>query len=88
MFQNEGEKMRKIGYIRVSSADQNPARQFRQLNEIGMDTIFEEKLSGATQERPELQKMMESIQEGDTVFVTDLLESLAVQGIYLNWLIT
>lgn len=64
--------MRKIGYIRVSSVDQNPARQFQQLNEIGLDIIFEEKLSGATQDRPELQKMLESLQEGDIIFVTDL----------------
>ncbi|MEK5520628.1 recombinase family protein [Heyndrickxia sp. FSL W8-0423] len=64
--------MRKIGYIRVSSVDQNPARQFQQLNEIGMDIVFEEKLSGATQDRPELQKMLESLQHGDIIFVTDL----------------
>ncbi|QHE63983.1 recombinase family protein (plasmid) [Rossellomorea vietnamensis] len=64
--------MRKIGYVRVSSVDQNPARQLKQLNEIGMDIIFQEKLSGATQERPELQSMMKSLEEGDTIFVTDL----------------
>jgi DNA invertase Pin-like site-specific DNA recombinase len=64
--------MRKIGYVRVSSVDQYPARQFQQLNKIGMDIIFEDKLSGATQDRPELQKMLESIQQGDIIFVTDL----------------
>jgi DNA invertase Pin-like site-specific DNA recombinase len=64
--------MKKIGYVRVSSVDQNPARQLKQLNEIGMDIIFQEKLSGATQERPELQNMMSSLEEGDTIFVTDL----------------
>ena len=64
--------MRKIGYVRVSSVDQNPARQLKQLNEIGMDTIYQEKLSGATQVRPELQSMMGSLEEGDTIFVTDL----------------
>ncbi|MGL4864990.1 MAG: recombinase family protein [Cetobacterium sp.] len=35
--------MRKIGYIRVSSEDQNLARQKQQLLEIGMNIIFEEK---------------------------------------------
>jgi DNA invertase Pin-like site-specific DNA recombinase len=64
--------MRKIGYVRVSSVDQNPARQLKQLNKIGMDIIFQEKLSGATQERPELQNMMSSLEEGDAIFVTDL----------------
>ncbi|MGL5175451.1 MAG: recombinase family protein, partial [Cetobacterium sp.] len=45
--------MRKIGYIRVSSEDQNLARQKQQLLEIGMDIIFEEKISGATMNRLE-----------------------------------
>ena len=64
--------MRKIGYVRVSSVEQNPARQYHQLEEIGMDRIYEERLSGATQHRPELQKMLEALQTGDTIFVTDL----------------
>jgi DNA invertase Pin-like site-specific DNA recombinase len=64
--------MRKIGYVRVCSVDQNPGRQIKQLNEIGMDVIFQEKLSGATQERPELQNMMKSLQKDDIIFVTDL----------------
>jgi DNA invertase Pin-like site-specific DNA recombinase len=64
--------LRKIGYIRVSSTSQNPSRQFQQLNEIGMDIIFEEKVSGATKDREQLQKMLEDIQEGDIIYVTDL----------------
>lgn len=64
--------MRKIGYVRVSSVDQNPARQYKQLEEMGMDGIYEERLSGATQDRPELQKVLNDLQEGDTIFVTDL----------------
>src|SRR5699024_7297367 len=72
LFQNGGKKMRKIGYVRVSSVEQNPARQYHQLEEIGMDRIYEERLSGATQHRPELQKMLEALQTGDTIFVTDL----------------
>ena len=38
--------MRKIGYIRVSSERQNLKRQMQQLNEIGMDIIYQEKISG------------------------------------------
>lgn len=64
--------MRKIGYIRVSLASQNPSRQFQQLNEIGMDIIFEEKVSGATKDREQLQKVLEDIQEGDIIYVTNL----------------
>ncbi|GIN75075.1 MULTISPECIES: recombinase family protein [Bacillus] len=64
--------MQKIGYVRVSSTCQNPSRQFRQLNEIGMDIIYEEKISGATKDREQLQKMLEDLQEGDIIYVTDL----------------
>ena len=64
--------MRKIGYVRVSSVEQNPARQYQQLKEMGMDRIYEERLSGATQKRPELQNMLEDLEAGDTIFVTDL----------------
>ncbi|BCD11740.1 recombinase family protein [Bacillus cereus] len=64
--------MRKIGYIRVSSTSQNPSRQFQQLNEIGMDIIFEEKVSGAAKDREQLQKMLQDLQEGDIIYVTDL----------------
>lgn len=61
-----------VGYVRVSSTSQNPSRQFRQLNEIGMDIIYEEKISGATKDREQLQKMLEDLQEGDIIYVTDL----------------
>ena len=64
--------MRKIGYIRVSSEDQNLARQKQQLQEIGMDIIFEEKISGATMNRLELQNMLKEIKSGDVIYVTDL----------------
>lgn len=37
-----------------------------------MDIIFEEKVSGATKDLVQLQKMLEDIQEGDIIYVTDL----------------
>ncbi len=64
MSQKWGDILRKIGYIRVSSTSQNPSRQYQQLNEIGMDIIYEEKVSGATKGREQLQKMLEDLQEG------------------------
>lgn len=67
--------MRKIGYIRVSSTSQNPSGQFQQLNEIGMDIIYEEKVFGATKDREQLQKMLEDLQEDDIIYVTDLTRS-------------
>lgn len=64
--------LRKIGYIRVSSENQNLDRQFHQLNEIGMDLIFQEKVSGATTNRKKLQDMLSELKEGDTIYITDL----------------
>lgn len=51
---------------------QNPSKQFQQLNEIGMDIIFEEKVSGETKDREQLKKMLEDLREGDNIYVTDL----------------
>ncbi|WP_336974028.1 recombinase family protein [Bacillus thuringiensis] len=64
--------MRKIGYVRVSSVDQNPKRQLQQMEEIGVGIIYQEKVSGATQDRPELQNMLGNLKEGDIIYVTDL----------------
>ncbi|MBM6647126.1 recombinase family protein [Bacillus sp. RIT 809] len=47
--------MRKIGYARVSFVDQNPKRQLQKMKEIGMGIIYGEKVSGATQDRAELE---------------------------------
>ena len=44
--------MAKIGYARVSSADQNLERQLKQLNNV--DKIFQEFVSGASRDRPQL----------------------------------
>ncbi|MGG1678435.1 recombinase family protein [Neobacillus sp. NRS-1170] len=61
------------GYARVSSKEQNLARQLTQLKEFGCEKIYEEKLSGEhTDNRPQLNDMLENLQEGDTVIVTDL----------------
>lgn len=65
-------KFEKIGYIRVSSEDQNLARQMNQLEEISMDMIFKEKISRATMDRAELQNMLKEVKAGDTIYVTDL----------------
>ncbi|MDT3497321.1 recombinase family protein [Bacillus toyonensis] len=64
--------MKIYGYARVSTQEQNLARQLKQLKEYGCEYIFEEKTSGATTERPELQRMMESLQIDDVIVVTDL----------------
>ncbi|HBI7084829.1 TPA: recombinase family protein [Clostridium perfringens] len=63
---------RLIGYARVSTQDQNLARQFKALEEAGCQVIFSDKLSGKNVSRPEYKEMMETIKAGDTVIVTEL----------------
>lgn len=62
--------MTKIGYARVSTQDQNLERQFEQLKDC--DKVFQEAISGATKERPQLKAMLDYIREGDMVVVTEL----------------
>ncbi|OLR24994.1 recombinase family protein [Bacillus cereus] len=64
--------MRSIGYVRVRSEDQNPARQIEQLQQIGIDILYQEKASGADRHRPILQQLLQHVQKGDTIWVTDL----------------
>ncbi|MGE7869615.1 recombinase family protein [Bacillus paramycoides] len=61
-----------LGYARVSTQEQNLARQLKQLNDYGCDYIFEEKTSGATTDRSELLRMLDNLRESDIVVVTDL----------------
>ena len=64
----------KVGYARVSSKDQNEARQIKALTEAGVDEryIFIDKESGKNYERDSYQAMLKVIRKGDTVFVTSL----------------
>ena len=62
--------MAKIGYARVSSKEQHLDRQLAALK--GVDKLFTDKLSGANTNRPELQKLLAYIREGDIVMVTSL----------------
>lgn len=62
--------MAKIGYARVSSTDQNLARQLEQLKHV--DKLFQESVSGVSKERPQLKAMLNYMREGDIVVVTEL----------------
>ena len=62
----------KIGYIRVSTEDQNTARQEVLLRELGVDEVFIDKASGKNTERPELSRMMNYVRHGDTVIVESI----------------
>lgn len=58
--------MANVGYIRVSTADQNTERQ---LDGITLDKTYTDKVSGATTDRPELQEMLRYVRDGDTIHV-------------------
>lgn len=58
-----------IGYVRVSSVDQNTSRQ---LEGITLDKVFEDKASGKDVSRPALQALLDFCREGDTVMVHSL----------------
>ena len=56
----------RIGYIRVSSFDQNPERQ---LEHVPVDKVFTDKASGKDTQRPQLDALLDFVREGDTLVV-------------------
>jgi len=64
--------MSKIAYVRVSTQEQNEARQREALAARGIDKWFIEKTSAKDTDRPEFQKMMDWVREGDTIYIHDL----------------
>lgn len=64
--------MKKIAYIRVSTVEQNEARQVEALEKYGIDKTFKEKVSAKNADRPQLKAMLDFVREGDTVYVHDL----------------
>ena len=62
----------KIGYIRVSTQEQNTIRQEALMEALGVDEVYIDRMSGKNTNRPELQKMMEYVRKGDTVIVESI----------------
>lgn len=62
----------KIGYVRVSTREQNIARQEVLMQELGVEEIFIDRMSGKNTDRPELKRMMEYVRQGDTVIVESI----------------
>ena len=84
----------KIGYIRVSTQEQNTIRQEVLMQELGVDEVYIDRMSGKNTNRPELKRMMEYVRRGDTVIVEsisrfarntrdllELVEKLTEQGV-------
>jgi len=63
------QKVQTVGYIRVSTAEQNTDRQ---LDGIALDRIFTDKMTGSIKDRPQLQAMLDYVRYGDTVVVHSL----------------
>lgn len=91
---NSGDGKR-IGYVRVSSSDQNDARQ---LDGVALDKTFTDKASGKDTNRPQLMAMLEFVREGDHIYVhsmdrlsrslrdlQDVVERLTAKGITITF---
>ena len=61
-----------VGYVRVSTNDQNTDLQRNALMGADCELIFQDKISGKTSERPGLKKALRSLQAGDTLVVWKL----------------
>ena len=62
----------KIGYIRISTVDQNTARQEVLMKELGVEQVYIDRMSGKNTDRPELKRMMNYVREGDVVIVESI----------------
>ncbi len=61
-----------IGYVRVSTNDQNTDLQRNALNCAGCELIFEDKISGTKSDRPGLKKLLRTLSAGDTLIIWKL----------------
>lgn len=86
----------KIGYVRVSTIDQNEDRQIEALEKYGIEKWYTEKVSAKDTNRPQLQQMLDFAREGDYIYVhdfsrlarsvkdlLDIMEQLQAKGIHL-----
>lgn len=92
----KGAEKMKVAYIRVSSQDQNEARQLEALKQYDIEKWYTEKVSGKDTNRPQLQQMLDFVREGDTVYIMDfsrlarntkdllsIVEQLQSKGVHL-----
>lgn len=60
-----------IAYVRVSTVEQNEARQVEALKECNIDKWFTEKVSAKNTNRPKLMEMIDFARQGDTIYIHD-----------------
>ena len=60
-----------LAYVRVSTAEQNEARQIESLSRYAVDKWFTEKISGKSADRPKLRELLDYAREGDTIYIHD-----------------
>lgn len=78
----------KVGYVRVSTLEQNPARQIEIMKSFGVEKTYSDKISGKDTNRPQFNEMLSFLREGDVLYVEsfsrlsrstkDLLSTVAV----------
>ncbi len=86
-----------IAYVRVSTVEQNEARQIEALEKRGIEKWFTEKVSAKDTNRPKLKEMIDFARQGDTIFIhdfsrlarstkdlLDIVEILNKKGIHLK----
>lgn len=65
--------MKKLAYVRVSSIGQSTSRQDQQIEELNVDKVFSEKISGKNiQDRPQFQMMLDYAREDDIIYCAEL----------------
>ena len=62
----------KIGYVRVSTQEQNTLRQEVLMQSLGVEQLYIDKASGKNADRPELRKLLTYVRQGDTVIVESI----------------
>ena len=62
----------KIGYVRVSTQEQNTLRQEELMESLEVDEVYVDRMSGKNTDRPELKKLLDYVRKGDTVIVESI----------------
>lgn len=60
-----------VGYVRVSTIDQNEARQIETMKTYKVEKIYQEKISAKDINRPKLKELLDYVREGDTLVIHD-----------------